>query len=32
MIVKKEFDIISVFDVLAKEKDYAMVKANPDEV
>ena len=32
MICEKDFNIISVFDVLAKEKDYEMVKSNPGEV
>ena len=32
MICEKDFNVISVFDVLAKEKNYEMVKSNPEEV
>ena len=32
MIGEKDYNIISVFDVLANEKNYEMVKFNPDEV
>ena len=32
IICEKDFNVISTFDVLAKEKDYEMVKSNPDEV
>ena len=32
MICEKDYNIISVFDVLANEKNYEMVKSSPDEV
>lgn len=32
MVSKQEFDIISAFDALAKEKNYERMKSNPDEV
>lgn len=32
MICEKDYNIISVFDVFVKEKNYEMVKSNPDEV
>lgn len=32
MILEKDFNVISVFDVLAKEKNYNMVKSTPEEV
>ena len=32
MICEKDFNVISVFDVLAKEKNYETVKSTPDEV
>ena len=32
MICEKDYNIISTFDILAKEKNYEMVKSNPEEV